>query len=789
MRLPLARHAAPLFASAIAAVLLVLSPPALAAGPGSTVLVSRPDGLGPVPPAFDNRSGTGVNAVSADGRYAVFTSAADGFAPGVDPHVTNVFLRDTTTATTTLVSRSDGPGGAGANADSEAPDVAVGPNGHVYVTFETGATNLSDHATGPVTAANQSTEVWLRDVTAGTTTLVSRVGTGGAPADSDARKASLGAGAGGPVVAFESRAPNLGATGSSGVFLRTVDARATELVSCHLLDCSTARPLGGDSNSPDVREVPAAAGTPCLPAQRPSGACVIVAFDTIDSTIGGSVKRQVVLAVATAPATPGAATAPPNAFIVASSKTDGTRGNEFSENASLSSDGRAVGFISSATNLTADTFPANAPQAFVWRSDSGATQLVSKANAPADRGAGSIALGGDLGRLRAVFDSTATNLGGGPQSRFYLRDLATSTTSLADRAAGEGGAPGDGQGAGVPAISADGSAIVFASTSRNLGDAPSDRFTHVHLRRLDDPAQPVELVSRPSGSGPLPDGTGPSFLPSQAATSADGRYVVFGSVGNTLSAGDEGRFEEVYVRDQLTGHTALVSRADGAAGARANDNAIPSGISADGRMVVFDSPATNLGADATSGVGSVYVRNLDTDTTTLVSRADGAGGAPAALRAFAGPISADGHVVVFETKSPLDPAAADGQQHVYVRDLARQTTTLVDRDSGVAGTVPAAGGFEPAVDADGSRVAWDSSAVIAGAPADGRIHVFVRDLGTHETQLVSRVDGADGARDRRGRRPGGVRVGRAEPRGHECQHAGVPARRRGRAHRAREPEP
>src|SRR4051794_33377175 len=126
-----------------AAVLALLSPLALAAGPGSTVLVSRPGGLGPLPPAFDNNSGHGVSAVSTDGRYAAFVSEADGFAPGGDPHVTNVFLRDTQSGTTTLVSRSDGPDGAGANASSESPDVAVAPNGHVLVTFQTKATNLS----------------------------------------------------------------------------------------------------------------------------------------------------------------------------------------------------------------------------------------------------------------------------------------------------------------------------------------------------------------------------------------------------------------------------------------------------------------------------------------------------------------------------------------------------------------------------------------------------------------------------------------------------------------------
>jgi hypothetical protein len=143
-------------------------------------------------------------------------------------------------------------------------------------------------------------------------------------------------------------------------------------------------------------------------------------------------------------------------------------------------------------------------------------------------------------------------------------------------------------------------------------------------------------------------------------------------------------------------------------------------------------------------VRSVYVRDLAADTTTLVSRATGAGGAAAAGGASAGPISADGGALVFTTSAPLDAAAADGHTHVYLRDLDAASTTLVDRDTGAAGTVPAFNSSAPVIDADGSRVAWVSLAPIAGAPADNRNHVFLRDLPTNDTKLVSRADGLNG---------------------------------------------
>src|SRR4051794_41094013 len=174
-----------LLALTIAAV-LVAPAAATAAGPGSTVLVSRPDGIGPVPPALDGFSSPA--GVSDDGRYALFTTSADGFADGGDPRVSSLLLRDTQTAETTLVSRSDGKDGVAANADARRASIAVTPAGHVLVAFDSEATTLSDHVSGPIRPAHDRDEiVWLRDVTAGTTTLVSRAGGAtGAPANNAA---------------------------------------------------------------------------------------------------------------------------------------------------------------------------------------------------------------------------------------------------------------------------------------------------------------------------------------------------------------------------------------------------------------------------------------------------------------------------------------------------------------------------------------------------------------------------------------------------------------------------
>src|SRR4051795_10530888 len=145
------------------AIVLLAPSSGLASGAGSTQLVSRPDGSGPVPPALDNDSRT-PGAISDDGRYAVFASDADGLSSRADPHVRNLFLRDRQTGTTTLVSRSDGIDGAGADSDSRDPAITIGPRGNPLIAFVTGASNLTDHETGPLANPGRVSEVWVRDV-------------------------------------------------------------------------------------------------------------------------------------------------------------------------------------------------------------------------------------------------------------------------------------------------------------------------------------------------------------------------------------------------------------------------------------------------------------------------------------------------------------------------------------------------------------------------------------------------------------------------------------------------
>jgi Ca2+-binding RTX toxin-like protein len=114
----------------------------------------------------------------------------------------------------------------------------------------------------------------------------------------------------------------------------------------------------------------------------------------------------------------------------------------------------------------------------------------------------------------------------------------------------------------------------------------------------------------------------------------------------------------------------LVSRATGATGAKGNSLSSRSAISADGRFVAFMSRASNLHPDDGDDAADVFVRDLQTNTTTLVSRAAGATGVKGDGNSLLPAISADGRFATFQSSaSNLHPDDGDTTQDVFRRDV------------------------------------------------------------------------------------------------------------------------
>ncbi len=161
-----------------------------------------------------------IPAISADGRYVAFDSKASNLVPGDGNGAMDVFVRDLVAGTTRRVSVSSS-GDAG-NARSTAP--AISEDGR-FVAFQSFATNLVNEDN------NGKVDVFLHDLSSGRTTLASlssdgEQGNGASAVPSLSRNGRL--------VAFVSGASDMvdgDVNGQDDVFLRDIVAGMTTLVS------------------------------------------------------------------------------------------------------------------------------------------------------------------------------------------------------------------------------------------------------------------------------------------------------------------------------------------------------------------------------------------------------------------------------------------------------------------------------------------------------------------------------------------------------------------------------
>jgi Tol biopolymer transport system component len=88
--------------------------------------------------------------------------------------------------------------------------------------------------------------------------------------------------------------------------------------------------------------------------------------------------------------------------------------------------------------------------------------------------------------------------------------------------------------------------------------------------------------------------------------SDDGRYVAFWSYSDQLARHDSNQRRDILLRDTKRGRTELVSL--GADGRQGNEDSFDCAISGDGRVVAFDSKASNLVPGDTNHFQDVFVR-------------------------------------------------------------------------------------------------------------------------------------------------------------------------------------
>jgi WD40-like Beta Propeller Repeat len=405
----------------------------------------------------------------------------------------------------------------------------------------------------------------------------------------------------------------------------------------------------------------------------------------------------------------------------------------------------ATGARAASVETIDDTFPAS----------------ITPAGEYADNGTGETPSISADGRYVA-FQSNATNVGdhGSPGvNEAYITDLDTGEVKLASRSSGVDGEPANepGETTGVEnvMVSGDGRYVIFSSRATNIvtglpSAEPEEHPRHVYRRDL----QTGETVLVDRVTGPL--GAILDERKAQAeAVSEEGRYVVFRDRVDDLEnpAGEHAQSSgyTVYVRDMQTGATTAVSRASGVEGQLADETSRAGSISPEGRYVAFESAATNLvpgmGANTFS---QVYLRNLRTDRTTLLSRT-APNGEPGSGESGE-PVLAgnDGCEVAFESAATnLYPAAKTSTPQIYLTDLCSKpaSTTLVSRADGPEGAPLGEGGEVPVplgASADGRYILFAATLQAHGMGTAAKKHLYLRDLDAGHTTLIDRARGPEG---------------------------------------------
>ncbi|MGZ8225825.1 MAG: hypothetical protein ACXWT3_04190 [Methylococcaceae bacterium] len=223
-----------------------------------------------------------------------------------------------------------------------------------------------------------------------------------------------------------------------------------------------------------------------------------------------------------------------------------------------------------------------------------------------------------------------------------------------------------------------------------------------------------------------------------SSISADGRFVAFESLAS-LTPEDTNGLNDIFVHDRSTRTTTRVSVSS--AGEQSTDEgSFHPAISADGRFVTFTSWSTILVPDHTIDIGDILVRDMATNTTSLVSVNLAA--APRNFNSEFSSISADGRFIAFlSAATNLVPEDTNDKWDVFVRDQATGIITRVSVDSrGRQGNGHSVGYFPPApaISADGRFVAFysESSNLV---PGDNNFwgDIFVHDRTTGKTTLVN----------------------------------------------------
>ncbi len=683
------------------------------------------------PPA--SGGGNSMNPIiTPDGRYVLFASTANNlaltssntpFLAQGSPKI-NVFLRDRTNGTTTLVSVNL-TGTGGGNGDSM--PIGLSTNGQ-YALYESIASDLAPGDT------NNANDVFVRDLVHGTNILVS-ISTNGGCANSVSGESAMTPD--GRYVAFASTASNLVPGDTNGVrdiFVRDLQNGTTVRASSDAMGGMVAVPIDVPASYCTIQAISSDS-----PEITPDGRCVafITAFNfssqeraynlgisqgvvVSDLVIGTKTLVNSNLFVAAYPPWYDSANPSYNhaisdngQFIAFETLTNASGGNgviqrynlqtgftdivctnaialqtsPFFRDMDITPDGRFIAFVVNSNNYTYSSV-------YVWDAQTATTTLVScNTNNAVPTNSFSYQPAIDSSGQFVVFLSNASGLTTNAMAggfHLYLRDLLAGTTTLLDADTNGFGFSKDFMN---PArLTPDGRYVAFDCTgempatnvynqpyaiaNRSLMPGDNNRAFDVFLRDLTTNTTELVSVRQPALPSQTPGGSGAAPI---FSVDTGGRFIAFASAANSLVPNYTNLYRGVFVQDLLNGTNVLVS-ADTNGLANAGGMSSDPSISGDGRYVVFASSASNLtpgdNKSTATAAQDVFLRDQQTGITTLIST-NATGSGPGNGDSYSPVISANGRFVLFHSKA--NNLAANGPsctctENLFLRDLQAGTT-------------------------------------------------------------------------------------------------------------------
>jgi hypothetical protein len=645
--------------------------------------------------------------LSENGRFAVFSSAAENLVTGADTGGNKqIYLRDRTTGELRLISQ--GLANTGGNGDSYAARISADGS---RIVFLSEATDLISGA------SIVATSVFLYDVTSSTMSLVSHRSTEAKVGINDASTAAAMSLDGSKVV-FATLATNVivgvgDANSAMDLYIYDVASGANTLISHgsdSLTNTASGETYGFAISGDGTKVVYESYATNVVPGVSDNNFSSDLFLCDVATGSNTLVTRS------------------------ASSATAVSEGG--GRKASISYDGSRVAFESYSSNLTTDDSNFD-NDVFLFSTDTGTNRLVSHRSDSTTISANSGSYTAEISRdgSNIVFESWATDLittFTGSTGQVYVHNVATNVNTLVSRATGSTttGANGD---SSIASLSADGRFLLYQSSSTNLvtGLINPENLSALFVYSL--MTGTTQLVTHSPGAPLVVVEANPN---EGWGLSADGSTVLLSSyapLDNTAATVSDGN-ATIYEYSLATSKHVAVAKFPASTTAAAESTF--SDMSLDGRYVVFESSAPNVvPGQINAGLTNIFLLDRNTGELRLVSHAQGIPNQTANGDSTNARISGDGTKVVYEFYS-----YDDYQIDVMLYDVGTDVTKLVSHKAGSMNISGNDSSFTPRINDDGTRILFESGAndLVSGvSDSPGTTDVFLYDDQTGLITLVS----------------------------------------------------